>query len=100
MSDVEELARKSKSAAARIATASTEQKNEGLFAMADALEQGIDRIITDNGKDLSAGGGQGISSALMDRLTLDESRVKEMAEGLREVAGMRDPVGEVVDGWK
>ena len=100
MSDVEELARKSKSAAARIATASTEQKNEGLFAMADALEQGIDRIITDNGKDLSAGGGQGISSALMDRLTLDESRVKEMAEGLREVAGLRDPVGEVVDGWK
>jgi glutamate-5-semialdehyde dehydrogenase len=53
-----------------------------------------------NEKDLSAGREEGLSSALMDRLMLDELRVKGMADGLRDVAELRDPVGEIVDGWK
>jgi glutamate-5-semialdehyde dehydrogenase len=100
MSDVEELARKSKVAAVGLATITTERKDEALRAMADALEQNMTLILEHNEKDLSAGREEGISAALMDRLTLSESRVREMADGLREVAALRDPVGEIVDGWK
>ncbi|MBK5091995.1 MAG: glutamate-5-semialdehyde dehydrogenase [Actinobacteria bacterium] len=100
MSDIEELARRSKAAAAGLATINTEQKDKALLAMADALEQKMAVILEQNEEDLSAGRGQGISPALLDRLTLSESRVREMADGLREVATLRDPVGEIVDGWK
>ena len=100
MSDIEELARRSKAAAAGLATINTEQKDEALLAMAVALEQKMAVILEKNEEDLSAGRGQGISPALLDRLTLSESRVREMADGLREVATLRDPVGEIVDGWK
>lgn len=100
MSDLEELGRRARRAAAGLAKLTTERKNSALTSMADAILSAAPRIIEENAKDLETGRAQGISSALMDRLTLDERRVAEMAEGLRDVAALRDPVGEVVDGWR
>jgi len=95
-----ELGRKAKKAARILATTSERVKNEALLAMADALEASTKAIIEENKKDLAEGERQQISKALMDRLLLNESRIKEMAQGLRDVAKLRDPVGEVIEGWK
>lgn len=95
-----ELGRKAKKAARILATTSERVKNEALLAMADALEANTKAIIEENKKDLAEGERQQISKALMDRLLLNESRIKEMAQGLRDVAKLRDPVGEVIEGWK
>jgi glutamate-5-semialdehyde dehydrogenase len=100
MSDVEELARRSREAASKLATMTTEWKDRALLAMAEALEEKTALILEHNEKDLSAGREAGISTALVDRLTLSETRVMEMADGLREVVALRDPVGEIVDGWR
>jgi len=95
-----ELGRKAKKAARILATVSEKVKNEALLAMADALEANMDVIIEENRKDLAEGERQQISKALMDRLLLNESRIKEMAQGLRDVAKLKDPVGEIIEGWK
>jgi glutamate-5-semialdehyde dehydrogenase len=100
MSGLEELALAARKAAARLATLTSEVKDRALLAMADGLERGADEVIARNASDLDTGREQGIGGALMDRLTLDDRRVSKMADGLREVAGLRDPVGEVVDGWR
>ncbi|MCX7831982.1 MAG: glutamate-5-semialdehyde dehydrogenase [Actinobacteria bacterium] len=95
-----ELGKKAKEAARKLATISEKEKNRALLAMADALEKHSKRIIEENSKDLENGRSQGISKALMDRLLLNEARIKEMAQGLRDVAKLKDPVGEVIEGWK
>jgi glutamate-5-semialdehyde dehydrogenase len=100
MSDLEALALRAKEAAAGLAVLTTEVKNRALLAMADDLETNASPIIDENAHDLEVGREQGISQALADRLTLDKRRVNEMADGLREVASLRDPVGEIVDGWR
>jgi len=100
MSEVEELGRRAREAAARLATMTTLQKDAALEAMAGALEDNAAGIVESNKLDLETGRSQGISAALMDRLTLTEARVAEMAAGLRDVATLRDPVGELVDGWR
>lgn len=100
MSDVRELAVRAKSAAAGLATLTTERKNDALLAMAEGLEKGTALVLAANARDLDAAGEQGLSAALTDRLALDESRVGEMADGLRDVVAMRDPVGEITDGWR
>lgn len=97
---VEALAKRSRVAAAGLATLSTETRDGALLKMADMLELSADRIVEENALDLAAGRGEGLSAALMDRLTLTVDRVGEMASGLREVASLRDPVGEVADGWR
>lgn len=95
-----ELGKKAKLAARKLATISEKVKNRALLSMADALEQNMERIIEENKKDLEEGKRQNISQALMDRLLLNESRIREMAQGLRDVAKLSDPVGEVIEGWK
>lgn len=100
MSEVEELGRRAREAARSMAATTTEQKDAALLAIADALEKRASEIIEKNAADLETGREQGISEALADRLTLNEARVGEMADGLREVAALRDPVGEIVDGWR
>lgn len=100
MSEVEELAKAAAAAAGRLAVVTTEVKNAALLEMADALEAGSEEILAENKKDLDTAAEQGTTGALMDRLTLSGSRVSEMADGLRDVAALRDPVGEVVDGWR
>jgi glutamate-5-semialdehyde dehydrogenase len=94
------IARDARKASHLIARLSTTVKNDLLVAMADALVAATTLLITENRKDLDAGEKKGLSVAMLDRLMLDEKRVKTMADGLREVAALPDPVGEVTKMWK
>ena len=90
-------ARQASLAMARLATAA---KNEMLLKMADGLEAASPALIAENAKDLAAGREKGLSEAMLDRLMLDTKRIKGMADALREVAALPDPVGEVTRMWK
>jgi glutamate-5-semialdehyde dehydrogenase len=100
MSVVEELGKQAAIAARELAVATAEKKNVALERMAEALVSRKVEILAANEDDRKAARESGISEALMDRLTLTEKRVEEMAGGLREVAALTDPVGELVGGWK
>jgi len=77
--------------------AGTNAKNAALHAIADALEAGMATLMAENEKDLAAGRDNGLDDALLDRLALNEERVGGMAEGLRQIAALPDPVGEIGD---
>ena len=98
MEDVLEVARRAKAAAALLAPLNRKTKDTALLAMADALEAETERILAANAEDVTAGREAGTSEALLDRLSLDAKRVSAMADGLRHVATLPDPVGEVVRG--
>ncbi len=98
--EVRTMARKAKGASYPLAQLSTALKNKTLLEMADALEKNQDRLIKENRKDLATGQKAQLSSALMDRLKLTPSVIRGMAEGLREVARLPDPIGEIVKMWK
>src|SRR2546428_5807957 len=95
---VVQKASQAKAAARQLATLSTAVKNKALLAMADALEAREAELLEANKKDLAAA--RGLSKAAIDRLTLNAKRIKEMAVGLREVAALSDPVGEVTKMWR
>ncbi len=95
-----EKARKAKAASRTLATISTEIKNNALFKMASGLEHETAKLISENRKDLMEAEKKGLSKAMIDRLTLNHDRIKAMADGLREVAALPDPVGEVVKMWR
>ena len=84
-------------AAQILASLSAEIKNKVLAAMADELESRKDLIIAANRQDLTAGEQAGLSTALLDRLELNDRRISAMAQGLRELAALPDPVGEIVE---
>jgi glutamate-5-semialdehyde dehydrogenase len=92
-----QLAAQAKAASRELAKLSTGEKNTGLLAMADALEHQGPAIKQANALDMETGGSMGLSSALLDRLKLDDKRISQMAKGLREVARLPDPVGRVLD---
>ncbi len=94
-----ELARRAKQASRGLATASTSTKNAALLAAADALESDSESILLANAQDVSNAEAAGIAPGLVDRLRLDAGRISAMAGGLRQVATLPDPVGEVLDGW-
>ena len=96
---IPELARRAKAASRVLATASTDQKNDALRAAADLLLERSAEVLEANGLDVLAAREAGIADGLIDRLRLDESRLEGMAAGLRQVAALADPVGEVLDGW-
>jgi glutamate-5-semialdehyde dehydrogenase len=98
MSAVRETAERARVAAAGLAPLARKDKDAALLAMADALVAASDRILAANAKDVQAGRAGGTSEALLDRLTLPAARVEAMADGLRHVATLPDPVGEVVRG--
>ena len=100
MSAVRELARRAKEAARRLAVLSTDEKNQLLLAMADELVARKKEILEANRKDVEAGRAAGLTGALLDRLELTENRFTEMVAGVRQVARLPDPVGEVVRKWK
>ncbi|MDO8886150.1 glutamate-5-semialdehyde dehydrogenase [Candidatus Oleimmundimicrobium sp.] len=100
MSEVLELGKKAKKASVKLANISTEIKNRALRAMADALITNTKEIIEINKKDLEEGKKRNFTKALIDRLLLNEARIEDMAKGLREVAFLKDPVGEIIKGWK
>ncbi|MBO5954100.1 MAG: glutamate-5-semialdehyde dehydrogenase [Oscillospiraceae bacterium] len=89
-----ELLRTAKACAPCLAAASTEVKNQALLAMADALEAHTESILAANALDMEAAA-EHISSVMLDRLKLDSGRIKGMAEGIRQVAKLPDPVGRV-----
>src|SRR5690606_25796052 len=94
-----EIGRNARAAARPLATASTEQKNAALQAMAKALESRMDEILRENAKDMERGTAAGLSDAVLDRLKLDEHRIAAIAQGIREIAGLADPVGSLIAEW-
>ncbi len=88
--------RQAKQASRQLAVAPTTVKDQALMDMADALEAGSQEIIAANRLDLEQGEKQGLTAALLERLMLDEKRIKDMAQGLREIAALPDPIGEVL----
>ncbi len=96
---IPELARRAKAASRRLATASTALKDEALLTAADLLEARSADVLAANSLDVAGAEGAGIPAGLVDRLRLTEDRVAAMASGLRQVAALADPVGEVLDGW-
>ena len=94
-----ELADRAKAAARVLATADTETKNHALLLAADQLEQARDDLLEANRTDVESASASGMSATLVDRLRLTDSRLEGMAGGLRKVAGLADPVGEIVGGW-
>ena len=93
------LAERSRDASRALAKLDAETKNALLLAMADGIETSAERIKSANTKDLEAGKIAGLSSAMLDRLTLTDQRIAEMARGVREVAGLPDPVGKTISEW-
>jgi len=85
-----------KEGARTLAKASSKQKNDALVRMAEALQKRAKELLLENRKDIKFAQGKGLSKALMDRLTLNEKRINEMAEGLIEVSALPDPVGEII----
>ncbi|HHU92665.1 MAG TPA: glutamate-5-semialdehyde dehydrogenase [Halanaerobiaceae bacterium] len=93
-------AREARRAARILANLSTEVKDQALEAIAQSLEVSMAEIMAENRKDLEAGEKAGLSKALLDRLLLNEERIKGMAEGLRELIKLKDPVGDIIEMWR
>ncbi|MBZ4653174.1 MAG: proA [Peptococcaceae bacterium] len=89
-----------KEASILLSTLSTETKNQALAAMAEALERHEEEILAANQKDIDRAKEKGIGNAMLDRLLLTPSRIKEMAHGLRALIALPDPVGEIEAVWK
>lgn len=95
---VKAKAQAAKQAAAKLAVTSTAIKNAALLAMAAALEAQQSEILAANERDMTAAAAKGMKSSMLDRLKLTAERISGMADGLRQVAGLADPVGNVIDG--
>lgn len=100
MSELLTKAQALKEASFRLASLTTEQKNNALALMAEELLQQKEYILEENKKDIEAGSASGLSQALIDRLTLTEQRIDDMAEGIRQIITLKDPVGEVLASWE
>jgi len=97
---VAKTAAKAKEAARKLATIPTKVKNDALIKMADKIVAETANLVRENYKDLTEGQKKGLSKAMLDRLTLNPSRIQAMADGLREIAALPDPVGEVTKVWR
>ncbi len=98
--DIVDQAQKAETAARKLANVSTEIKNKALLKIADNLEDSTAEILSINEKDMQKGKEKGLSNALLDRLQLTENRIKGMAQGLREIVQLEDPIGEVIKTWR
>jgi glutamate-5-semialdehyde dehydrogenase len=98
--EMKRIAGDAKAAGRALASLSSAVKDEMLDRMAMALEENIPPLLAANAEDLRAGRAKGLSAAMLDRLALDAKRVDAMAAGLREVAALPDPVGEVTGMWR
>jgi glutamate-5-semialdehyde dehydrogenase len=92
-----ELGQQARAAARELNRANTGQKNDALLAMADAIEARQPELLEANKKDMDAGAKNGLDEALLDRLALNEERIAGMAEGIRQIVALADPVGEITD---
>ena len=96
---MEKFLEEAKSASRVLGTLSGREKNRILKEMAQALRNNAQSLIGENAKDMKAGKENSLSSALMDRLFLDEKRIDAMAVAIEEIAALKEPVGRVLDGW-
>ena len=97
MKDMETIGKSAKEAFKRLAVLNTETRNKGILSIADALISAQDLIVTENSKDIHLGEEKGLSPAVLDRLLLNRSRLESMSSDMVHVAGLPDPIGEVVD---
>jgi glutamate-5-semialdehyde dehydrogenase len=100
VSELHSKGERARQAARKLAGLPTAIKNRVLNSMADALEANSAAILAANRTDLTNGEAKGMSKALLDRLMLSEARIASMASGLRDLAGLPDPIGEVLGGWR
>ena len=98
MTSVLQIAQQAKQASVALAPFGQTAKNQALLTIADSLEARAEEILTANQKDIEFAQSQGISAAIIDRLLLTESRLKAIADDVRNVAKLADPVGQVIDG--
>ena len=96
---IHQMGRQARAAAYKLAQLSSDEKNAILRAMAAAIREATPQLLEANAKDLAAGTEKGLSSAMLDRLRLDESRIEAIAAGIDQVATLPDPVGQVMDKW-
>ena len=94
---MQSLGENARAAAEQMSLADVHSKNEALLAIADAIDAGAETIKAENAKDLQAGREKGLDAALLDRLELNDDRIAGMSEGLRQIARLPDPVGDITD---
>jgi len=94
-----EVGRKARQAAAPLSIASPQQKNKALLAAADSILASKDAILEANKLDLANAAESGMAASFVDRLTLDDNRIQAIADGIRAIAELNDPVGEVIAEW-
>jgi glutamate-5-semialdehyde dehydrogenase len=94
---MQQLGQQARAASRVLVRATTAQKNRALLAMAEAIESAADHLKAENAKDLENGKANGLDTAMLDRLTLSDKAIAGIAEGLRQVAALQDPVGEISD---
>ena len=99
MSEVLNKCAVAKAAAAKLATLGSLVKDKALLAMADAFEANKESIKAANRIDLAAAEKNGLAVAMLKRLTLDDAKIEQMADGVRQIAALRDPVGETIEGY-
>ncbi|MBE3095776.1 MAG: glutamate-5-semialdehyde dehydrogenase [Planctomycetes bacterium] len=93
------IGRRARAASRSLAAASTNAKNAALVAMAAALRSSADALLKENAADTAGAKAAGLSAALIERLMLTRDRVEKMARSIEEIAGLRDPVGEIIEGY-
>jgi glutamate-5-semialdehyde dehydrogenase len=96
---IEQICRKAKVAAFEIGKLSADAKNSALCRMANALDANAEKILAANKIDVEAAKSKGIKASLLDRLSLDQKKIQNMAKELREVSGLPDPIGEILATW-
>jgi glutamate-5-semialdehyde dehydrogenase len=96
---IHQMGRQARAAAYALAKLSADKKNAILRAMAAAIREATPELLEANARDLAAGTEKGLSSAMLDRLRLDEKRIEAMAAGIEQVAALPDPVGQVMEKW-
>jgi len=100
MSELMEKAKKAKKASAELVTKTTKQKNEALAAISKQLMEQQAFILEENKKDIENARAKGMTKALIDRLTLNEKRIQDMADSIHQLMDLKDPVGEILDSWE
>lgn len=97
---VSQVCEAAKGAAPNLARLSDNEKDAALLAIADAVETSSDLVLEANGADVNKAKSDGLDAAFIDKLTLNRERVKQMADGVRQIEALPDPVGEVLEGWR
>lgn len=100
MYNIEELGQKAKKASRFLSFISSKDKNNGLIKAAESLEKNIDKILAANEKDLKNAKENGTPNAILDRLMLNEKRIADMADSIKKLTSLEDPIGEVLRGFK